>query len=92
MLNNTKLNYIMRKYRPIFRGVFGKNEFKDIKITGCPFCAISNESDFGTSGTHCVAVYFDVYGNCDYCDPYGDIPVAEMGLFIAYGEAIERIQ
>ena len=56
-MDDIKLNYIMRRYRPIFRGVFGKNEFKDIKITRYLFSVISNESDLGTRGTHWVAIY-----------------------------------
>ena len=61
-MNDTKLNYVMRNYRPIYRGVFEKNELTDIKIAPYLFCLISYESDFGTRGTHWVAIDFDVYG------------------------------
>ena len=81
-MNVTKLNYIMRQYQPIFRGVFGKNELDAIQLTGYPFCLISNSSDFGKKGTHWVAIYFDVSGNCDYFDLYGDITIADIRLFI----------
>ena len=70
-MNDIELNYIMRRFQPIFRGVFRKNELDNIKITGYPFAVISNESDFGTRGTHWVALYFGVYGNCDFFDSYG---------------------
>ena len=66
----------------IFRGVFRKNELKSLTITGYPFCIISNESDFGTKGTHWVAIFFDVHGNCDYFDSYGQMPVPDIGRFI----------
>ena len=29
-----------------------------------------------------MAIYFDVYGNCDYFDPYGDIAVPDIRQFI----------
>ena len=74
-MNDIKLNYLMKRFQPIFRGVFGKNELENIKIIGYPFAVISNESDFGTRGTHLVALYFDVYGNCDVFDSYGGMPI-----------------
>ena len=92
-MNDTKLKYIMRRYRPLFRGVFGKNELNDIKVT-YPFCVISNESDFGTRGKHWVAICFDMYGNCDYFDPYGDMPVPDRRFIdkhINFGCGYDRI-
>ena len=31
-MNDIKLNYLMRGFQPIFRGVFGKNELENIKL------------------------------------------------------------
>ena len=45
----------MIQFQPGFRGVFGKNELENIKITGYPFAVTSNESGFETRGTHWVA-------------------------------------
>ena len=81
-MNDIKLNYLMKRFQPIFRGVFGKNELENIKIIGYPFAVISNESDFGTRGTHWVALYFDVYGNCDVFDSYGGMPIPDIRRFI----------
>ena len=81
-MNGIQFTYIMRRFRPSFRGVCGKNELENIQITGYPFCVISNESDFGTRGTHWVAIYFDVYGNCDFFDSYGGMPAHDITRFI----------
>ena len=62
----------------IFIGVFGKNE---LKAAPYPFCLISNESNFGAKGTHCIALYFDIAGNCDYFDSYGQPPKKEIQEF-----------
>ena len=80
-MNDIKLNYLMKRYQPIFRGVFGENELENIKITGYPFAVISNESDFRTRGTHWVALYFDVNGNCDLFDSYGGMPIPDIRRF-----------
>ena len=36
-MNDIKLNYLMKRFQPVFRGVFGKNELDNITITGYPF-------------------------------------------------------
>ena len=82
-MNDLKLNSILRRYRPTsnkFRGVFGKNELRSIKRYPC--CLIINESDFGTRGTHWVAAYFDLNGNCEYFDSYGQDPVPDIERFL----------
>lgn len=84
-MNDIKMNNILRRYAPsqqIFRGVFGKNELKNIKITKYPFGIISNESNFGSRGTHWVCVYFNTSKDCDYFDSYGDPPITEIDAFI----------
>ena len=86
-MNDIRLNNILRRYRPlsnIFKGVFGKNELAAIPIPAYPFCIISNESDFGTKGTHWVAIFFDKHGNCDYFDSYGQMPMPDTEMFIKH--------
>ena len=81
-MNDIRLNGILKRFKPltnIFIGVFGKNE---LKATSYPFCLISNESNYGTKGTHWVALYFDVAGNCDYFDSYGQPPKKEIQDFM----------
>ena len=81
-MNDIRLNSILKRFKPltnIFIGVFGKNE---LKATSYPFCLISNESNYGTKGTHWVALYFDVAGNCDYFDSYGQLPKKEIQDFM----------
>ena len=81
-MNDIRLNSILRRFKPLTNiviGVFGKNE---LKMTSYPFCLISNESTYGTKGTHWVALYFDVAGNCDYFDSYGQPPKKEIQDFM----------
>ena len=81
-MNDIRLNSILKCFKPltnIFMGVFGKNE---LKAASYPFCLISNESNYGTQGTHWVALYFDVVGNCDYFDSYGQAPKKEIQEFM----------
>ena len=60
--DDVKLIHIMRRCRSSFRGAFGINELKDIKITEYLFSIISSESDLGTRGTSWELIYLDVYG------------------------------
>ena len=81
-MNDIRLNSILKCFKPltnIFIGVFGKNELKAVSY---PFCLISNESNYGTKGMHWVALYFDVSGNCDYFDSYGQPPKKEIQEFM----------
>ena len=81
-MNDIRLNSILKHFKPlinIFIGVVGKNE---LKATSYPFCLISNESKYGTKGTHWVALYFDVAGTCDYFDSYGHPPNKEIQEFM----------
>ena len=81
-MNDIRLNSILNRFKPltnIFIGVFGKNE---LKAASYHFCLISNESDFGTKGTHWVALYFDGVGTCDYFDSYGQPPKKEIQEFM----------
>ena len=84
-MNDLKINNILRVYTPTsnkFRGVFGKNELGPVERYPC--CMIVNESDFGTRGTHWVAVYFDLDGNCEYFDSYGQFPVPAIERFLSH--------
>ena len=60
-MNDIRLNSILKRFKPltnIFIGVFGENELKG---TSYPFCLISNESNYGTKGTHWVAVTISIH-------------------------------
>ena len=81
-MNDIQLNYLMKRFQPVFRGVFGKNELENIKFTGYPFSVISNESAVGTRGTQWAALYFDVYRNCDFFDSSGGMPKSDIRRFI----------
>ena len=84
-MNDIKINNILRRYRParqIFGGVFGKNELENIKVDKYPFSIISNESNFGSRGSHWICIYFNSSGDCDYFDSYGDSPIKEIDAFI----------
>ena len=81
-MNDIRLNSSLKRFEPltnIFIGVLGKNE---LKAASYPFCLISYESNYGTKGTHWVALYFDVAGNCDYFDSYGQLPKKEIQDFM----------
>ncbi len=61
-----------------FKGVFGKNEIKNIEVNYYPSCYVFNEGDFGLGkGTHWIAIYVDEDGSVDYYDSYGKLPLAK---------------
>ena len=79
-MNDIQINHMLRILRPTFKGVYAKDDVLPVK--NFPSSMIVNESDWGTGGTHWVAIYFDQYGNSEFFDSYGKVPIPGIMRYI----------